>query len=105
MKKYIGIFVLLTIAIFVTRMKNQFDDESLYMIKISGNNEVSTIMLAKSKRNINLEEASNHFIENFITACGSCEVDERGYIDKLPNEYRGVFEKSNASMDYTLTAC
>jgi len=91
MKKYIGLVALLTIAIFLTRMKNMVDDERFYMAKISGDNDVSTIVLVRGNRALNLEEATDNFTKNFIVSCGSCDVDEQGYMDELPEEYQGVF--------------
>ena len=103
-KSLIGLFILLTISLFITRMKNAVEEERYYLAKIVGDNDVSTVVLAKSNRSINLEEASGHFLDSFVAACGGCQVLEKGYIENVPAEYLGTFDNTNNALDYTLVS-
>jgi hypothetical protein len=101
-KLIVAVAVLIGITVFVSRMKGHIEEERLYLVKFSGGNDVSTIVLAKSNRSINLEEASDNFIKNFMAECKSCSVVEKGFIENTPVEYKGVFEKKNGDLNYTL---
>jgi len=101
-KLLIGLFIILTISFFVAKIQKTVEEEQYYLAKIVGKDDVSTIMLAKSNRSINLEEASGHFIENFVASCDECEIVENGYVADVPDYLKGTFDKTNHALSYTL---